>query len=337
MYGRIPNAQELEALIFGIKSKDDFNYAAMAIFRAQFEHNIVYQQYCRQIGIDLNAVTEVELIPFLPVSFFKTAKVTAGEFEPEAVFESSGTTGLTASRHYVKDVSIYRQSFIQAFEQIYGSLDQYCIIGLLPSYLERSNSSLVYMVREWMERSGHPLNGFYLQDFEKLSATLMQLQEVGQKAIIIGVSFALLDFAIDYPQPLKNIIIMETGGMKGRKREQTREEVHLALTTAFELPFIHSEYGMTVLLSQAYSVEKGLFRTPPWMQVRLRPEDDPLSLISQNDKAVSGIINVIDLANIWSCSFIATEDVGRLYPDSSFEVLGRVDNSDVRGCSLLVV
>ncbi|TXH23418.1 MAG: acyl transferase, partial [Chitinophagaceae bacterium] len=252
-------------------------------------------------------------------------------FEPQSLFTSSGTTTTINSHHYIKDVSIYKKSFIKAFEQFYGNIDEYCILGLLPSYLERTGSSLVMMVDELIKRSGHAQSGFYLYDFENLHQNLMQLEAAGQKTLLIGVTYALLDFAEQYPIALKNTIVMETGGMKGRKAEMVRSEVHDILKTQFQTRFIHSEYGMTELLSQAYSSGIGRFFTPAWMKILLRKEDDPFD-ISDNKK---GVINVIDLANIHSCSFIATDDLGSLYDDGSFEVLGRMDNADVRGCSLL--
>lgn len=336
MWGRIPKGEDLEALIFNIKTEDEFLAVALAVFQFQYGHNKIYQTYCNYIGCQVHNVQRVAQIPFLPISFFKTAKVTTTAFEPRAVFESSGTTGTVNSRHYVKNLSLYRRSFIRSFEIVYGSLKDYAILGLLPSYLERQNSSLVYMVKEWMEFSGHPLNGFYLDDYESLNNTIATLKAREQKTLLIGVTYALLDFAALYPQSLSNVIVMETGGMKGRKKEQTREEVHLALAAAFRLPVVHSEYGMTELLSQAYAAANGKFVAPAWMKIILRPEDDPLTVCSPTEVA-TGVVNIIDLANIWSCSFIATDDVGRLYGDGSFKILGRMDNSDIRGCSLMVI
>jgi hypothetical protein len=269
----------------------------------------------------------------LPISFFKTHTVTAGPFTPETVFESSGTTQTLTSRHLVKEVSLYRRSFLKAFTLFYGNVKDYCVLGLLPSYLERQHSSLVMMVDELIKLSGHPASGFYLDEHAKLSQTLQQLESKQQKTLLIGVTFGLLDFAAAFPQKLNHTIVMETGGMKGRRKELTRAEVHQQLKEALGVQKIHSEYGMTELLSQAYSNGDGRFLCPPWMKVLVRDEEDPLSI----QETGRGILQVIDLANRYSCSFIATEDIGMVYQDGSFEVWGRMDNSDIRGCSLLVV
>jgi hypothetical protein len=252
---------------------------------------------------------------------------------PEITFESSGTTGTVSSRHEVKDLDLYRKSFMTAFELFYGPVSQWCVIGLLPAYLERRHSSLVLMADELVHASGHPDSGFYLYEHEVLHELLLRLEQRGQKTLLIGVTFALLDFAEKYAMDLKNTVVMETGGMKGRRKEITRAALHEYLTARLGVKAIHAEYGMTELLSQAYSSGNGLFTCPPWMKVLVRKEDDPLDVTSEGE----GIINIIDLANVWSCSFIATEDVGRIGPDGRFEVSGRVDNSDIRGCSLLVV
>jgi hypothetical protein len=251
------------------------------------------------------------------------------------VFKSSGTTGLTTSHHYVKDASVYRKSFSEGFKKFYGDVKEYCIIGLLPSYLERGNSSLVYMVDHLIKKSGHGDSGFYLNEFEKLNATLQKLESAGQKTILIGVTYALLDFGNRFPQKLSNTIIMETGGMKGRGREITKSELYDHLKKSFGVLHIHSEYGMTELLSQAYGID-GLMACPPWMKILLRDETDPFA-IYDSSKIISGAINVIDLANLYSCSFIATEDIGKTHSNNRFEILGRMDNSDIRGCSLMTV
>lgn len=273
-------------------------------------------------------------IPFLPIRFFKSHKITTGEFEPELVFASSGTTGNTTSRHFVYRSRVYRESFLAGFNQFYGNSSRYCILGLLPSYLERGDSSLVFMVDELIRRSDHPQSGFYLNETRQLADLLVQLESMRQPTLLIGVTFALLDFADAHPMRLDSTIVMETGGMKGRRRELTREEVHAVLKARWQLPRIHSEYGMTELLSQAYAKEEGRFHCPPWMRVLRRDEDDPLS-VHEDGEGLSGAINVIDLANLYSCSFIATEDLGRWHADGGFEVLGRMDNSDIRGCSML--
>ena len=310
-----------------------FEARALEIFQFQLKNNAVYGAFVKALGTDTSRVDSITRIPFLPVRFFKSLEVKTGEFEPEAVFESSGTTGMISSRHMVKDLSLYRESFTRGFELFYGSASEYCIIGLLPSYLERGHSSLVLMVDDLIRQSGHAQSGFYLNEFDKLAAVLRELESREQKTLLIGVSFALLDFAEQYPIPLKHTIIMETGGMKGRRKELIRQELHAILQQSFSLSAIHSEYGMTELLSQAYSRGDGIYHCPPWMKILLRDDEDPLRLITSG----SGVVNVIDMANIHSCSFIATDDAGKVYPDGSFEILGRVDGSDMRGCSLLVV
>lgn len=312
---------------------------AIEIYRFQYENNPLYQQYCNALGKPPSTVTRLTEIPFLPISFFKTHTVTSTSFEAEVVFESSGTTKTINSKHHVKDLDLYTKSFSKGFELFYGHPQDYCIIGLLPSYLERQNSSLVVMADHLIRNSGHPKSGFYLHDHKALAQTLQQLEHQNQKTLLIGVTFALLDFAEAYPMPLQHTIIMETGGMKGRKEEMIRADVHAQLQKAFGLEAIHSEYGMTELLSQAYSKANGIFDTPPWMRILLRTEDDPFELIDHAEitKPANGVINVIDFANIYSCAFIATDDAGKLYPDGRFEVLGRTDNSDIRGCSLLAL
>ena len=315
-----------------------FETLAIDVFRFQHKNNSIYRQFAEAIKVDAEQVKALEQIPFLPVSFFKTHSIQSTSFNPQMTFESSGTTQAINSKHYVKDVSLYIQSFFRGFEQFYGDPGSYCIIGLLPSYLERRHSSLVMMVDELIRQSRHAKSGFYLNEYDQLAGTLKELEGNGQKTMLIGVTFALLDFAEKYPMSLKHTIVMETGGMKGRKTEMTRQEVHTLLKQAFHLPYIHSEYGMTELLSQAYSKGDGIFYCPKWMKILLRNEDDPLEIISSRGiNGRSGVINIIDLANVYSCSFIATEDAGRLFADGSFEVLGRIDNSDIRGCSLMAV
>ena len=315
----------------------DFEKASLHLFRFQYHHNPVYQKYVDALGISPDTVQHLAEIPFLPVRLFKTHAVTTTHFKPELVFESSGTTHTINSRHFIKDAGLYEKSFFNCFQGFYGQMSDWCILGLLPSYLERKNSSLVYMVQKLAEKSKHPLSGFYLNDFDKLANTLNELEAAKQKTLLMGVTFALLDFAEQYPIPLQNTVVMETGGMKGRRKEMLRVEVHEQLKTAFALPAIHSEYGMSELLSQAYSNGNGLFRTPQWMRIFLRDESDPLGIKPFTGHSIRGLINVIDLANIYSCAFIATDDLGILYPDGSFEVTGRMDNSDLRGCSLLAV
>jgi hypothetical protein len=311
----------------------EFSRYALEVFHLQYQHNPVYRSYIDTLGIAPREIKTISRIPFLPISFFKTHTIQTGSFEPEAVFESSGTTQTINSRHYVKDLSVYQRSFTAGFERFYGSVNDWCIIGLLPSYLERQNSSLVVMVDELIKRSGHPQSGFYLYEFEKLSGVLLELEKQKQKTILIGVTFALLDFAEKFPMNLHHTVVMETGGMKGRRRELTRVEVHQLLKGRLGIGVIHAEYGMTELLSQAYSGGEGIFEPVPWMRVLVRSEDDPLDVQEQG----GGIINIIDLANIHSCSFIATDDAGKVFGDRRFEIWGRVDNSDLRGCSLMIV
>ena len=314
-----------------ITDKDLFVNAALSVFRTQARLNPVYQAYVEALNIRPEAITRLEDIPFLPIGFFKSHEVKTGDFKPAAVFESSGTTGSTSSRHLVRDLHLYEASFGEAFTLFYGEPSAYCVIGLLPSYLEREHSSLVYMVNQLIRQSRHPRSGFYLDDQESLSRVLEELEAQGQPTLLIGVTFALLDFAAAFPRPLRHTLIMETGGMKGRRKEMIREEVHQFLSAAFRLPAIHSEYGMTELLSQAYSKSDGLFFSPPWMKIMVRDEEDPFQVTCSG----SGALNIIDLANIHSCSFIATDDAGKVNPDGSFRVLGRMDGSDMRGCSLL--
>jgi len=324
--------KEIVNNIFSV-SPSTFEKQALNIFKFQYNENKIYRQWINALNVEINKVNQLSQIPFLPVSFFKTHNVITGDFTPEIIFESSGTTLTVNSRHLVKEKNIYTQSFTEGFKRFYGDPAEWCIIGLLPSYLERKGSSLIVMVEELIKLSAHKESGFYLYEFEKLANVLKELEAKKQKTLLIGVTFALLDFAEQFPVPLKNTIIMETGGMKGRRKEMIREEVHSFLQKQFKTPFIHSEYGMTELLSQGYSHGEGIFNTVPWMKVLVRDEDDPL-LVTEKGR---GLINVIDLANIYSCSFIATDDVGRIFDDSSFEVLGRRDNSDIRGCSLMVI
>lgn len=294
------------------------------IFNWQLQHNAVYKQW-----VTLNKSTA---IPFLPISFFKTQDVFIG-VKPMHLFESSGTTQDVKSHHWVQDLSLYEASFIEGFKLFYGDPSKYCVIGLLPSYLERKHSSLVYMVDKLIKASGHAESGFYLDDFAKLNEVLQNLEKQKQPVWFIGVSFALTDFAIAFPQQLKSTIVLETGGMKGRKEELTRNELHQLLKDNLGVSNIHSEFGMTELLSQAYAIKEGIFKCPPWMKVMVAEEEDPTSI----KETGRGVLHIIDLANIYSCSFIATEDIGEVFEDGSFTVLGRLDASARRGCSLLVV
>lgn len=330
---------DLEKRIFAARN-DNFTALALEVFRWQYEENELYRQYCDTLNTRIDSVDCLQKIPFLPISFFKTHTVKTTQFEPEVIFESSGTTTSINSKHFVKDVSLYKRSFTAGFQQFYGNASGKCILGLLPSYLERNNSSLVFMVNELIQKSNHSLSDFYLYDMDKLRSTLLHNEILKQPTLLIGVTYALLDFAEQYPMQLRHTIVMETGGMKGRREELTRLEVHRRLQQQLGISLVHSEYGMTELLSQAYSKGDGIFHCPAWMKVVIREEDDPFSIYtSQNvkDKPVTGAVNIIDLANVYSCSFIATSDVGRLFSNGSFEVLGRLDNSDIRGCSLLSI
>jgi phenylacetate-coenzyme A ligase PaaK-like adenylate-forming protein len=311
---------------------EDFIPRVLDTFRLQYAQNPLYREYTDALGVRPESVRSLTEVPFLPVSFFKTHIVRTGDFIPEAVFESSGTTGSATSRHAVKELGLYRRSFTAGFERFYGSITDWCVIGLLPSYLERSNSSLVLMVDELIGASGHPDSGFYLYEYDVLHTALQRLERQGQKTLLIGVTFALLDFAGKYSLSLRHTVVMETGGMKGRRKEITREELHAHLKERLGLKAVHAEYGMTELLSQAYSAGEGLFTCPPWMKVLVRSEDDPMEIRTEGE----GLINIIDLANVWSCSFLAVDDIGRVFGDGRFEVAGRVDNSDIRGCSLLL-
>jgi phenylacetate-coenzyme A ligase PaaK-like adenylate-forming protein len=306
---------------------------ALKVFNFQYQNNQVYQNFCNLLNITPNKVIDVEAIPFLPIEFFKNQLVICGEEKPDITFLSSGTTGQNQSKHLVKDVSVYVESFTKGFEQFYEKIDEYCFLALLPSYMEREGSSLIYMTEYLVEHSKHPLSGFYLNNYNELIETIKKLKRQKQQTILIGVSFALLDLAEQHQIDLSDIVIMETGGMKGRRKEMTRTELHAIYKERFNVNQIHSEYGMTELLSQAYSKGNGLFETPSWMKILIREPNDPFHLLSTNQ---TGGINVIDLANYNSCSFIATQDLGKIYDNHTFEVLGRFDNSDLRGCNLLI-
>jgi len=317
---------------FSITSSDTRNAAALALFRHQAEHCTIYRQYLKAIKVNAHEIQYAINIPYLPISFFKTHRVTTGEFIPEITFTSSGTSGMNTSRHEVRSIDNYRRAFRQAFELQYGSPSDYTIFALLPSYLEREGSSLILMVEELIAQA-QPGSGFFLRHESELQSLLIENEKAGKKNLLLGVTFALLDFAEAMPTSLPNTIIMETGGMKGRRKELIREEVHRILKKAFHVERIHSEYGMTELLSQAYSHGEGIFSCPPWMSVSVRDVQDPLS----NFTSGKGGLNIMDLANIDSCAFIAAQDLGIVHPDGTFEVTGRFDHADVRGCNLMVV
>lgn len=320
--------------IISIHTTKEFHKTTMKVFRYQFEHNEVYQKYCLLLQKDPSNVKHITEIPFLPIEFFKTKEIISSLDPIQETFTSSGTTGMATSKHHVTDLSYYEYSFRNGFSKFYGNIEDYAVLALLPSYLERDGSSLIYMVNDLIEGSNHPDSGFYLNDYEALAKKLIELDSDGQNVLLIGVTYALLDLIELQKFELKNTIIMETGGMKGKRKEMIREELHQLLSEGFGVPKIHSEYGMTELLSQAYSLGDGIFECPPWMDIIIRDTEDPLTILEDGK---TGGINVIDLANFNSCSFIATQDLGKKYPDYSFEVLGRFDNSDVRGCNLMVL
>lgn len=320
--------------IFSNSSAKQFEKMALKVFRHQYDHNLVYRQFCDFVKKDKQTVKSLKQIPFLPIQFFKSHDVVSTIDEPQAIFTSSGTTGSITSRHLVTDVSLYEQSYRQAFSQFYGNIEDYTVLALLPSYLERQGSSLIHMVEDLIQLSNNSNSGFYLNDYDALVSKLLEQERDNKNVLLIGVTFALLDLIEKQNFKLENTIIMETGGMKGRRKEMIREELHEILTKGFGVKSIHSEYGMTELLSQAYSLGNGIFECPSWMQIHIRDTEDALTYIS-NGK--TGGINVIDLANINSCSFIATQDLGKKYDNGSFEVLGRFDNSDIRGCNLMVL
>ena len=320
--------------IFNIQSETEFKATALEVFKFQFEHNAVYRSFCDLLYKHPSDVTSIEQIPFLPIEFFKTHTIISTNKPTEATFTSSGTTGSIVSKHHVSDLAIYKNSFRTGFESFYGSIENYTVLALLPSYLERKGSSLVYMVNDMITQSKKPESGFYLHDLEALKNTLIRLESKGQKTLLIGVSYALLDLIEAYSFELKHTLVMETGGMKGQRKELVKSELHALLKQGFGVDTIHSEYGMTELLSQAYSKGGGVFETPPWMKVLTRDPEDALSI---QPIGKSGGINIIDLANINSCAFIATQDLGKIRSEGTFEILGRFDQSDIRGCNLMVL
>lgn len=322
----------LSQRIFSVDG-ENFDSLALDVFRFQYANNEVYRFFCDGLKRNPENVFSITEIPFLPVEFFKTQKIYASDKNPEINFTSSGTTGQVTSTHAVADLSLYRESFLNAFRLFYGNPEEWIILALLPSYLEREGSSLVYMADTLIRETKNPESGFYLHNYEALSKKLKTLEAANKKVLLLGVTYALLDLAEQFPQKLKHIVVMETGGMKGKRKEMIREELHSVLQKAFDLNAIHSEYGMTELLSQAYSGGDGIFNCPPWMKIIIREMNDPFAL-AQNGK--TGGVNIIDLANLYSCSFLSTSDLGKSGDNGSFEILGRFDNSDVRGCNLMV-
>lgn len=320
--------------IFTISNQKQFEKVALKVFRFQYENNKVYREFCDFLNVEKGTVKSIEQIPFLPIQFFKSHDVVSSTESIQQTFTSSGTTGMITSKHLVTDISLYEESYRNAFSEFYGNIEDYAVLALLPSYLEREGSSLIYMVNDLIERSNNPNSGFYLHNYDELTTQLTELDASGQNVLLIGVTYALLDLVEKQKFNLNNTIIMETGGMKGKRKEMIREELHQILCDGFGVNSIHSEYGMTELLSQAYSLGNGIFECPNWMSVLIRDTEDALTYV---DNGKTGGINVIDLANINSCSFIATQDLGKKYSNNSFEVLGRFDNSDIRGCNLMVL
>ena len=320
--------------IFTISTQKQFEKIALKTFRFQYENNLVYKEFCDLLQTNVSKVKSLSQIPFLPIQFFKSHKVVSNTNAIQQTFTSSGTTGMITSKHLVTDASLYEESYQKGFSEFYGNIEDYVILALLPSYLEREGSSLIYMVEDLIKCSNHPESGFYLHNHDELIKNLIALDQSGQNVILIGVTYALLDLIEKHQFQLQNTIIMETGGMKGKRKEMIREELHQQLCAGFGVTVIHSEYGMTELLSQAYSLGEGVFECPTWMQILVRDTEDALTYIPHGK---TGGINVIDLANLNSCSFIATQDLGKKITNNSFEILGRFDNSDIRGCNLMVL
>lgn len=317
-----------------IVDAETFENHALGLFEYQYEQNSVYRSYCDLINVNPSEIKKVADLPFLPIQFFKTHNLNTAEDPPERTFASSKTTGQTAALHPVNSLQLYTKSFEKGFAYFYGNIEDYVLLALLPSYLERGDSSLVYMADQLIKKTKHPDSGFYLDDWEALRFKVNKLENAGQKTILLGVSFALLEGAEKYSWNLKHTIVMETGGMKGMRKEWVRSALHQKLKEAYGVDQIHSEYGMTELLSQAYAKENGLFHCPPWMRVMTRSVEDPFALVKPTQ---SGALNIIDLANIDSCAFLATQDLGKAYQDGSFEVLGRFDHAEIRGCNLMVL
>jgi phenylacetate-coenzyme A ligase PaaK-like adenylate-forming protein len=324
----------MQEKIFNIQTQEEFTAVALEVFKHQFKNNRVYRSFCDLLYVHPSDITKIEEIPFLPNQFFKTREVLSSKEKITEIFTSSGTTGSITSKHFVTDINFYKDSYLKGFAHFYGNIEDYVVLALLPNYLERKGSSLVFMVDDLITKSKNSESGFYLNNLDELAKKLINLDKKGQKILLIGVSFALLDLVDKYQFNLKNTIIMETGGMKGRRKELIRSELHELLKNGFKVDKIHSEYGMTELLSQAYSKGNGVFETPNWMQILTRDTEDALTIL---DKEKTGGINIIDLANYNSCSFIATQDLGKVHKNETFEIIGRFDNSDIRGCNLMVL
>jgi len=325
--------KKLSSDIFRIQTYTEFEQAALELFAWHYTHNQLYKTFCKSIGKTTENVHAVHQIPCLPVNLFRYNTILPDNCTADLFFETSGTTAAETGRHYIADPALYLASAMNCFESFYGNIEDCVVLALLPGYLERQHSSLVYMVDHWIKSSKKEESGFYLYDHEKLFATLNSLQHKNQKTILIGVTHALTDFAEKYSGQFPDLIVMETGGMKGRRKELSRAELHALLKNSFGVSAIHSEYGMTELLSQAYSPKNGIFHCPPWMRILLRDINDPLA---PPQNKTSGGINIIDLANMYSCPFLATDDSGVLHEDGSFEITGRIDFSVIRGCSTML-
>jgi len=329
----VKRKMEFKNRIFGPLNEGDFNATALDIFHFQYHRNEIFRRYADTLGNAPEEITHYSQIPFLPVSFYKTHPVVSGTSIPEKIFLSSGTTGMERSRHRITDLSVYDESLLKGFEIFYGPVDAYTVFALTPDPQQNPDSSLIYMISKWIQKSRSAVSGFYLDRPKVLAKLLAGHQSSGEQILLIGLSYALVDFAEQFPRALPGVIIMETGGMKGKRKEMIREELHAFLCERFRCKNIHSEYGMTELLSQAYAKEDGCFKTPPWMKVLVRDTNDPLSLVPDGR---TGGINIIDLANFNSCSFLALQDLGKMNADGTFEVLGRYDFSDLRGCNLMM-
>lgn len=317
--------------IFNIQTQSQFEEFALKVFNYQMKNNPIYTSFAKQI-LKNKTPKNIFEIPFLPISFFKSKQIICKRRAIEEVFLSSGTTG-QQSKHLVSDISMYKKSYLKSFELFYGDIKEYRFLSMLPNYRQRGSSSLIYMIDDLIKKSEHPESGFYLNNCENLSSTIEKLEKESKKTILFGVSYALLELAKNFPQKLEHTIIIETGGTKGEEKGMIKEELQEKLKMAFSLEKIHSEYGMTELLSQSYSNGNNIFKSPPWKRILIRDVNDPLSIL---DSWKTGGINIIDLANIYSCPFIATEDLGKTFDDGTFSVLGRFENSDLRGCNLLV-
>lgn len=330
------NIDYIKQEIFKINSTERFNELCMEVFHHQAINNPIYSQYLELIDKKAADISAPHMIPFLPIRFFKTKKIVSAEAPAQIIFTSSATSGMEPSRHYVLEKSVYENSFIKGFEIFYGNPEEYTILALLPSYLEREGSSLVYMADKLIKLSKKPHSGFYLYNHAELANILSQLKADKEKTILLGVSFALLDFVANYHLNFPQLTVVETGGMKGRGQELTRDVLHNTLEKGFGVKEIHSEYGMAELLSQAYSTEDGIFNTPPWMKIIIRNLYNPFHYFIGEEESPLGGVNIIDLANINSCSFLETQDIGRIFANGSFTIEGRIKESELRGCNMLL-